>query len=127
MPSNNYSIDEESGRISNTEHKLNHQYYCNTDSDDSDSDSEYSGRTVALELFVDFPDDLKTVKPLITEEDLEYGTMEIVQNPWGYIDGNDLLPSVKALLENAIRKSQTHLLMAITRSLLGSRADIPSR
>lgn len=71
------------------------------DSDSDDSDSDYSGDHAVLN---ELPEGLKTVKPLITNEELEYGAMEIVQNPWEYIDGKNLPASTRALLDESIRE-----------------------
>lgn len=84
---------------------------------DSDSDSDFescsdlwsSNQQSAMRTLQDFPDGLKTAKPLITAEELEYGVMEMVQNPWEYIDGSQLLPSVRAFLTDASGKHKTYL------------------
>lgn len=62
------------------------------------SEYELSSSEAQLELFMDFPDSVKNAIPLITDEELEYGAMEMTQNPWEYIEGNDLLPTIKSLL-----------------------------
>lgn len=99
-PDNRDRINEVTGEVGFREHRpSDHDYY---DSDSDDMDSECSGVTVDHEVFIDFPEGLRTVKPLTTEEELEYGAMEIVQNPWEYFDGNSLPPSIKTLLSDSI-------------------------
>lgn len=99
-PTGRDSIDDDIGELNFEEQ--NPSYYNSDGMDIDGSDSEDSSQELSLRIFTDFPDGLKTVKPLITEEEVEYGSMEIVQNPWEYIDGNDLLPSIKALLKSSL-------------------------
>lgn len=80
---------------------------------DSDSDSkegseaEYfedaaAERERILKLFEGFPANIRAVKPLISKEDTNYGTMDIIQNPWSIIDEGDLPHHIKDLLVASI-------------------------
>lgn len=95
-PSSSHDADEDTYMTGTPDHY---------DTDSEDSSSDFPERD--LKAFDNFPAGLRTVKPLITDDEINYGAMEIVQNPWEYLDGNelgDLLPIVRARLSNSMRE-----------------------